>query len=40
MPEFKDGAYDAVIDKGTLDAVLCGEHAGDNATSMLDECSR
>lgn len=40
MPEFKNGAFDAVIDKGTLDAVLCGEHAGDNATSMLDECSR
>eukprot|EP00775_Hariotina_reticulata_P002306 gene2306-2614_t len=40
MPDFKDASFQAVIDKGTLDAILCGEHASSNAANMLQECTR
>lgn len=31
------GTYDAVIDKGTLDSILCGDGSGPNADQMLSE---
>lgn len=37
---FPDGYFDAVLDKGTLDSVLCGENSTSNATKMLAETSR
>jgi ubiquinone/menaquinone biosynthesis C-methylase UbiE len=38
--EFDDGSFDAAIDKGTLDAVLCGENSTANAQKMLSEVYR
>lgn len=40
MPEFKDDWFDGILDKGTLDAVLCGPGAAANAANMLQECCR
>ena len=31
------GTYDAVVDKGTLDSILCGDGSGPNADQMLSE---
>eukprot|EP01114_Cavostelium_apophysatum_P012156 TRINITY_DN2697_c0_g1_i1.p1 TRINITY_DN2697_c0_g1~~TRINITY_DN2697_c0_g1_i1.p1 ORF type:complete len:204 (+),score=21.80 TRINITY_DN2697_c0_g1_i1:71-682(+) len=38
--EFSDSAFDAVVDKGTLDAILCGENSTANADSMVSEIYR
>ena len=38
--EFEDGSYDVAVDKGTLDAILCGSDSNINANLMLSECSR
>lgn len=38
--EFEDGSFDAAIDKGTLDAVLCGESSATNAQKMISEVHR
>jgi len=38
--EFPEGAYNVVIDKGTLDSVLCGEGSTLNVQKMLMEVSR
>lgn len=38
--EFSDSSYDAVLDKGTLDAVLCGENSTPNTFQMLSEVYR
>jgi len=35
-----DGCFDAVVDKGTLDAILCGSDSNRNATAMLAEMHR
>ncbi|KAF8066419.1 EEF1AKMT4 [Scenedesmus sp. PABB004] len=40
MPEFDDASFDGLLDKGTLDAVLCGPDAGANAAAVLEECAR
>jgi len=40
MPEFANGSFDAAVDKGTLDAILCGESSIANADKMLGEISR
>ncbi|KAF9674334.1 hypothetical protein SADUNF_Sadunf10G0116500 [Salix dunnii] len=37
MSEFQSGSFDAVIDKGTLDSILCGNDSRNNATKMLKE---
>eukprot|EP00746_Dinoflagellata_sp_MGD_P160415 gnl/MRDRNA2_/MRDRNA2_87151_c0_seq1.p1 gnl/MRDRNA2_/MRDRNA2_87151_c0~~gnl/MRDRNA2_/MRDRNA2_87151_c0_seq1.p1 ORF type:complete len:214 (+),score=49.96 gnl/MRDRNA2_/MRDRNA2_87151_c0_seq1:86-727(+) len=38
--EFQDGIFNVVIDKATLDSVLCGEGSTHNAQKMLQEVSR
>ena len=40
MPQYEDAAFAAVIDKGTLDAIMCGEHAEADAVAMVLECHR
>ena len=37
---FEDGMFDAVIDKGTFDSILCGDGSGPNAEQMLNEIHR
>lgn len=38
--DFPDGSFDCVIDKGTLDAILCGEMSTTNAHKSLSEIYR
>lgn len=38
--KFPDGAFHAVVDKGTIDSVLCGEGSTHNAQKTLSEISR
>jgi ubiquinone/menaquinone biosynthesis C-methylase UbiE len=38
--DFPDESYDIVIDKGTLDSILCGEGSTVNAAKMCSEISR
>jgi ubiquinone/menaquinone biosynthesis C-methylase UbiE len=38
--DFDPNHFDACIDKGTLDAILCGEGSTANATRMLNEIHR
>jgi len=38
--EFPDEAFDAVVDKGTLDSILCGEGSTANVAKMCQEISR
>ena len=40
MPQYEDAAFVAVIDKGTLDAIMCGECAVADAAAMVSECHR
>lgn len=40
MPEFKDESYDIVIEKSTLDAILCGDKSFLNAAKMIKEVQR
>ncbi|KAL6646203.1 hypothetical protein ACP70R_017811 [Stipagrostis hirtigluma subsp. patula] len=40
MSDFESGSFDAVIDKGTLDSIMCGQNSQENATQMLDEVNR
>lgn len=37
MKAFESGSFDAVIDKGTLDSLLCGHNSKQNAAKMLEE---
>ena len=37
---FPSSSFDAVLDKGTLDAILCGADSNRHATQMLEECQR
>ena len=37
---YDDGAFDAVVDKGTFDSILCGDGSGPNADQMLSEIHR
>lgn len=38
--EFQDDSFDLVLDKGTLDAMLCGSDSGLNSAMMIAECHR
>ena len=38
--EYEDNTFDLVIDKSTIDAVMCGEHSEINAAIILKECQR
>ncbi|PIA53685.1 hypothetical protein AQUCO_00900338v1 [Aquilegia coerulea] len=40
MSLFPDDSFDTVIDKGTLDSLMCGTNAPLSATQMLGEVSR
>jgi len=40
MSEFKSGEFNCVLDKGTLDSVLCGDNSEPNAEKMLSEIHR
>lgn len=40
MVEFGDASFSSIVVKGTLDALLCGEHAFINATDTLMEIHR
>ncbi|XP_052164902.1 uncharacterized protein LOC127781880 [Oryza glaberrima] len=40
MAEFESGSFDAVIDKGTLDSIMCGQNSQENASQMLEEVNR
>ncbi|OQR91396.1 methyltransferase-like protein 13-like isoform X1 [Achlya hypogyna] len=40
MSAFSDGSFDAVIDKGVLDSVVCGVANSAAASSMMDEVFR
>ena len=40
MEDFGDATFDGAIDKGTLDAILCGENSTANAQKMLAEIYR
>ena len=37
---FAPQSYDVIVDKGTLDAILCGAESNRHATAMLSECHR
>lgn len=40
MPQFGDASFDAVLDKGTLDALLCADDDEGNSRQMMQEVSR
>uniref|UniRef100_A0ACD5ZSM8 Uncharacterized protein n=1 Tax=Avena sativa TaxID=4498 RepID=A0ACD5ZSM8_AVESA len=40
MSDFESGSFDAVIDKGTLDSIMCGQNSQEHATMMLEEVYR
>lgn len=40
MSQFATGTFDVIVDKGTLDAILCGEDSTKNGNQMIAECRR
>ncbi|CAA7398549.1 unnamed protein product [Spirodela intermedia] len=40
MTTFESGSFDTVIDKGTLDSLMCGSSAQQNSAKMLEEVNR
>ncbi|GFR52603.1 hypothetical protein Agub_g15201, partial [Astrephomene gubernaculifera] len=40
MPQYGDGSFGGVLDKGTLDALLCGDSDEADSLAMLKECHR
>ncbi|XP_044442304.1 EEF1A lysine methyltransferase 4 isoform X1 [Triticum aestivum] len=40
MSDFESGSFDAVIDKGTLDSIMCGQNSQEHAAKMLGEVNR
>ena len=37
---YEEETFDLIIDKSTIDALLCGSHAYFNVAVMLKECQR
>lgn len=40
MVEFADKQFDCVLDKGTMDAIMCGSNAHQHASAMVQEIHR
>jgi hypothetical protein len=40
MADIPTGEYNVVLDKGTLDSVLCGDNSTPNAERMMSEIFR
>lgn len=40
MKEFQDGQFKTILDKGTLDSVLCGDNSVPNVDKMMDQIYR
>lgn len=40
LSAFAHGSFDCAVDKGTLDAILCGENSTTHVSQMLKEVSR
>lgn len=40
MDNFESGGFDLVLDKGTLDSILCGDSSTSNAQKTLSEIYR
>jgi ubiquinone/menaquinone biosynthesis C-methylase UbiE len=40
MNDFSIGEFNVVLDKGTLDSVLCGDNSVPNAEKMMQEIYR
>ena len=40
MRDFETGSFDVAIDKGTIDAILCGEGSSANASKVISEVHR
>ncbi|KAL0907290.1 hypothetical protein M5K25_021690 [Dendrobium thyrsiflorum] len=40
MSAFESSSFDAIIDKGTLDSLMCGQNAHHNTLKMLQEVGR
>jgi len=38
--KYENSTFDILIDKGTLDSILCGDSGSSDAENMLRECSR
>jgi len=40
MPQYGEGSFGGVLDKGTLDALLCGDNEASDAAALLGEVWR
>ena len=38
--KYLDGTFDLILDKSTIDALLCGDNAYLNVCKMMRECQR
>ena len=38
--EFEDGSFDLILDKGTLDCILCGDNSTINIEKVVNEIYR
>ena len=40
MKDFQNGSFNTILDKGTLDCILCGDNSVPNASKMMAEIYR
>ena len=40
MKEFQTGSFNVILDKGTLDSILCGDDSGSNVQTLINEIYR